>query len=71
MRVNTKTAKGRPKPMPISTITSVLRFLASVILARLDGSYKRTPFFAPDRGNPVTRSKVLTGGERDRVMNAV
>jgi hypothetical protein len=71
MRVNTKTAKGRPKSMPISTITSVLRFLASVIRARLDGSYKRTPFFAPDRGTAVAQPKVLTSSERDRVMNAV
>lgn len=71
MRVNTKTAKGRPKSMPISTITSVLRFLASVIRARLDGSYKRTPFFAPDRGTAVVQPKVLTSSERDRVMNAV
>jgi hypothetical protein len=71
MQVNTKTAKGRPKSMPISTIASVLRFLASVIRARLDGSYKLTPFFAPDRGTPVAKPKVLTSSERDRVMNAV
>jgi len=71
MRVNTKTAKGKPKSMPISTITSVLRFLASVIRARLDGSYKRTPFFAPDRGTPVARPTVLTSAERDQVMAAI
>lgn len=71
MRVNTKSAKGKPKSMPISTVTSVLRFLASVIRARLDGSYRRTPFFAPDRGTPVAQPKVLTSSERDRAMNAV
>jgi hypothetical protein len=71
MRVNTKAAKGKPKSMPISTITSVFRFLTSVIRARLDGSYQRTPFFTPDRGTPVAVPKVLTSGERDRVMNAV
>jgi hypothetical protein len=71
MRVNTKNAKGKPKLMPISTIGSILRFLGSLIRARLDGSYKYTPFFAPDRGIPVVPPKVLTSRERERVMNAV
>ena len=71
MRVNTKNAKGRPKSMPISTIASVLRFMTSLVRARLDGSYKYTPFFVPDRGIPVVPPKVLTRDERDRVMNAV
>jgi len=71
MRVNTKNAKGKPKIMPISTVTSILRFLSSLIRARLDGSYKSTPFFTPDRGTPVVPPKVLTSSERERVMNAV
>lgn len=71
MRVNTKNAKGKPKSMPLSTIASVLRFLISLIRARLDGSYKRTPFFAADRGTPVKPPRVLTSIERERVMNAV
>lgn len=71
MRVNTKSAKGKPKTMPISTVTSVLRFFGSLIRARLDSSYRSTPFFAPDRGTPVVPPKVLTNSERERVMNAV
>jgi hypothetical protein len=71
MRVNTKYARGKPEQMRISTIASVLRFLGSLIRARLDGSYKRTPFFAPDRGTPVVPPKVLTSIERERVMKAV
>ena len=71
MRVNTKNAKGKPKSMPISTIASGLRFLSSLIHARLDGSYKQTPFFNPNRGTPVASPRVLTSAERDRVMNAV
>ena len=71
MRVNTKHAKGKPKLMPISTIASVVRFLGSLIRARLDGSYRHTPFFASDRGTPVVAPKVLTSSERERVMNAV
>jgi hypothetical protein len=71
MRVNTKNAKGRAESMPLSTVTSVLRFLASVIRARLDGSYKLTPFFDSHRGTPVLTPKVLSISERERVLNAV
>jgi len=71
MRVNRKNAKGRPKSMPISTLVSVLRFMRSLIRARLDGGYKHTPFFVPEQGTPVVPPKVLTRGERDRAMNAV
>jgi hypothetical protein len=71
MRVNTKNAKGRPKAMPISTIASVLWFMTSVIRARLDGAYKHTPFFDPDRGTPVVAPKVLSRDERDRAMNVL
>jgi hypothetical protein len=71
MVVNTRNAKGKPKLMPISTIASVLRFLSSLLRARLDGSYKRTPFFDSERGTPVVPPTVLTSSERERVMNAV
>jgi Family of unknown function (DUF6151) len=71
MRVNTKNAKGKPKLMPLSTVVSILRFLTSLIRARLDGSYKRTPFFAADRGTPLVPPQVLTRTERERLMNAV
>jgi hypothetical protein len=71
MRVNTKNAKGSPQSMPLSTLVAGLRFLTSLIRARLDGSYKRTPFFDAHRGTPVVRPKVLTGSERERVMNSV
>jgi hypothetical protein len=71
MRVNTKHAKGKPKPMPVSTVTSILRFMGSLIRARLDGSYKSTPFFTLDRGTPVVPPKVLTSSELERIMNAV
>ena len=70
MRVNTKSARGgKPKVMPLSTITSVLGFLVSLVRTRVDGSYKNTPFFAPDRGTPVVPPKVLTRSEREQVTN--
>lgn len=70
MRVNTRNAKGRPA-MPKGKLAAMLRFASSLIRARLDGSYRSTPFFAADRGTPIVAPKVLTSSERDRVMNAV
>ena len=70
MRVNTKGAKGVPQAMRLSTFTSVLRFSKSLALARLDGSYKSTPFFDSERGTPVAAPRVLTRSEREQVMNS-
>jgi hypothetical protein len=71
MRVNTKYAKGKVASMPLSTMTSVARFLGSVIKARIDGSYRQTPFFISGNGEPIVSPKVLSATERERVMNAV
>lgn len=71
MRAHTSNAKGKPKPMRLSTFTSVMRFMAGVVRARVDGSYKRTPFFDSNRGDPIVVPKVLSTSELARVMNAV
>lgn len=73
MRVNTQGAKGasRPKTLPLSTVVAIVKFMGSLLRARLDGSYKRTPFFVPSQGTPIVAPKVLTPGERARVMKAV
>lgn len=68
MRANTRSAKGRPTPMPLSTARSVFQILISIVRARLDGSYKHTPFF--DRRTPVVPPTLLTKDERERVMRA-
>lgn len=71
MLANTKNAKGNPGSMVLSTTASVIRFLISLVRARIDGSYKLTPFFDPEQGTPVRVPKVLTGTERDQVMSTV
>lgn len=71
MWISTKSAKGRPNSMPSRRFSAVIRILKSIIRARLDGSYKSTPFFVPDRGTPVIAPKVLSNSERERLMNAV
>jgi len=71
MRVGMKSAKGTPKPMGASTTISILRFMARLIGARLNGSYKITPFFDPETGTPRVSPKVLTPDERTRLMKAL
>jgi len=69
LRVNTKSAKGRPKSMPLSTAAALLRFAPTVLLARLDGSYKVTPFFSVD-GAPIAQRNVLTSAELEAARDA-
>jgi len=71
MRVGMKSAKGTPKPMGASTTISILRFMGRLIRARLNGSYKITPFFDPETGTPRVSPKVLTPNERAGLMKAV
>jgi len=70
MRVNTKSARGHPKSMPLSQAAALLRFFPRVLLARLDGSYKTTPFFTVE-GTPVVKRKVLTSTELATVKKVV
>jgi len=69
--VNTKGAKATPKPKVVGMGTTILWFLANVARARIDGSYRRTPFFFVDNGTPIVAPRVLSPDELARVMNAV
>jgi hypothetical protein len=69
MRVNTKSAKGTVKSSPIAAMSVILRFIVMLVRARLDGSYKRTPFFTilSGAGTPIVIPRVLTRSERDQL----
>jgi len=69
--VNTRSGKGGLKSSPLALVKMVLRFIAMVAGARMDGSYKRSPFFAADTGAPIVAPKVLSPGEREQLMSAV
>ena len=69
--VNTKGAKGNPKPKTVGVGTTILWFLANTLKARIDGSYKQTPLFIVDKGTPITPPRVLSPEEHANVMNAV
>lgn len=71
MRVNTKSAKGDPKPQSMGVAPAVLRFMGMLAKARVDGSYLRTPFFNVKDGTPVARPRVLSPIELEKLKNAV
>ena len=71
MWVNTRSAKGKVQSMPLSTLSSAIKFTASLIRARIDGSYKHSPFFDPLQGTPVVAPKVLSRSDRESLKNAV
>ena len=69
MRVNTRSARGPVKSTPFGTLTAVAGLSLALVRARIDGSYRRTPFFDSD-GMPVASPRILTREERARAMNA-
>lgn len=70
MVLNTKSAKGRVKSTPVSNFLAMLGLMKSVIGTRLNGTYKRNPFFGAETGTPVAPPHELTKAERERVTNA-
>ena len=68
--VNTKSAKGNPKPRQVVGPT-IGWFITQVSRARFNGDYKDTPFFRVETGTPVVSPRVLSREEHASVMNAV
>jgi hypothetical protein len=71
MWVNGKSAKGSAAPKTVGATSGILRLLAMMTRARIDGSYKRTPFFSADTGAPIATPTVLSHGERASLLNAL
>jgi hypothetical protein len=69
--VNTKGARGEPKPKVVGMGVAVRWFLAMTLRARFSGDYRRTPLFQPDTGQPVVTPRVLSEAEHANVMSAV
>jgi hypothetical protein len=69
MRVNTRSVKGRVSTMPVSTFAAILKFFSWLIPARINGAYRRTPFF-DTAGKPVVSVKVISLEERDRAKQS-
>jgi hypothetical protein len=45
--------------------------VALVARARIDGSYKLSPFFKADTGEPIVIPRVLSRGERETLLRVV
>jgi hypothetical protein len=69
--VNTQSTKGGVKSSPLALVAVILRFIVMVAGARMDGSYKRSPFFAADTGVPIVAPKVLSPDEREQLMSTL
>lgn len=63
-RVYTEYAIGEPKPKAFGLPSTMLRIVARLIKARLDGSYKHTPFFIPGSNTPIVQPQVLSAEQR-------
>jgi hypothetical protein len=70
MRVFTDGAKGEPKPKASPFLPLLLRIVGRSLKARLDGSWRRTPFFDVAADRPVAEPMVLTPDERARLVAA-
>jgi hypothetical protein len=68
MRSATKSANGQVDSTPALAMAGTLALFAGKLLrARLDGSYRRTPFFHAGQGTPIVAPKVLGKEERARL----
>ena len=70
-RVNTRYAKRELESKPTGLIGTVLRNMFSILRARIDGSYKHTPFFSAESGMPIVSPKILSPQEYEDIMSIV
>lgn len=69
--VNTTYAKGAVESKPTELIGTVLHNMLRILKARIDGSYKHTPFFSTDSGNPIVTPKILSSQEYENIMSVL
>jgi hypothetical protein len=69
--VNTKGARGSPKPRTVGQGRTIGWFLGTALPARFNGDYRRTPFFRIDTGAPVVMPRVLSESEHADVRRKV
>ncbi len=61
--VNTRSAKGLPKPKVRGVSKVLVWFVGTTAKARINGDYKRTPFFHAATGALAATPQVLSGEE--------
>src|ERR1700735_2640325 len=65
---NTHGAIGEPKPKSKGIGATVGWLLKTILRARFNGDYKRTPFFID--GRPIATPRVISSAERDAAMQS-
>lgn len=65
-----RNARGRPKPPRTPFVGVLLRVLARSVKARLDGGYRRNPFFDAVTGRPVAEPEILAPDQRAHFVAA-
>jgi hypothetical protein len=58
LATNVDTARGAVASSGVRTLTATLRIIARIVQARIDGSWRRSPFFGSDF-RPVVKPRVL------------
>ena len=61
-------AIGDPKPKAAGMGTMIWWFVKTILKARVNGDYQRTPFFRD--GKPIARPRVISGAEREAAMQS-
>ncbi len=69
--VNPSGAKGEPKPKVAGLGRTLVWFFGTVVRARLNGDYRKTPFFDMATGQPVVQPRILSDPEHVQLMAAV
>ena len=57
MHVNVESAIGADKPKSAGVLSGTLCVIFMMLKARIDGSYKQTPFFVVESGAPTSCPK--------------
>jgi hypothetical protein len=70
MRGFTSGYRGEPKPPQGSLLTLIRRLVGITFPARIDGSWRRTPFFDAASGRPVAAPRTLAADEHARLLAA-
>ncbi len=63
---STRSATGKVAPTGLRAMAPMLGFVATLLRAHLNGSYRRNPFFNPD-GTPAVQPRVLSLEERRKL----
>jgi hypothetical protein len=64
-------ARGTPKPKQVGQGRMIRWALGTILKARINGDYRRTPFFRADGGQPIAPPRILGEAEHARLVKSV